>query len=159
MRNTLLIARREFVENAKTKGFWIGIFIFPLIIAIGIGVQVFLARAESARHFVVVDQSGAFLEQIDRAVERLYQRSVLEALGRYVRENRRAELRQEIDLAAIPADGGSGTDQAAVEAFIAAGGQDAFLARVRPILEDGAPEFEAPSRTVFENTYSEPFQA
>jgi ABC-2 type transport system permease protein len=147
MRHTLLIARREFVENAKTKGFWIGIFIFPAIIAIGIAVQVWLARAESARHFVVVDQSGAFLESIDRSVEQLYQRSVLDALGQYVRENRRSAPRQEIDLAAIPADGGgSSTDQSAVEAFIAAGGQDAFLARVRPLLEDGAPAFEAPSR-------------
>lgn len=146
MRHTLLIARREFVENAKTKGFWIGIFILPVIIGIGIGISTWLARAESSRHFVLVDQSGAFAESIERSVEQDYQRSVLQALGQYVRQNRRADPRQDVDLAAIPADGGAGADQAAVEAFIAAGGQDAFLARVRPILADGAPTFEAPRR-------------
>ncbi|HZF30127.1 MAG TPA: ABC transporter permease [Gammaproteobacteria bacterium] len=146
MRHTLLIARREFVENAKTKGFWIGIFMLPVIFAIAIGISTWLARAESARQFVVVDQSGVFSEPIERSVERAYQRSVLQALGQYVQQNRRSELRQDVDLAAIPADGGAVADQAAVEAFMAAGGQDAFLARVKPLLKDGAPAFEAPTR-------------
>ena len=44
MRHTLLIARREFVENAKTKGFWIGIFMLPVIFAIAIGISAWLAR-------------------------------------------------------------------------------------------------------------------
>lgn len=34
MRYAFLIALREYAENAKTKGFWIGIFMFPLIIGI-----------------------------------------------------------------------------------------------------------------------------
>jgi ABC-2 type transport system permease protein len=144
MRYTLLIALREYAENAKTKGFWIGIFMFPLIFAIAIGATSWLARAEVSRHFVVVDQSGAFAEAIEQSVERAHQRSVLEALGLYVRQNQR--LRQEVDLSAIPADGGPAANQNAVEAFIAAGGQDAFLERFRPMLDRDAPEFEAPSR-------------
>lgn len=146
MKYTLLIARREFVENAKTKGFWIGIFMFPLLIAGGIGISTWLARSESARYFVMVDQSGEFAESIERSVEIAYQRSVLGALGRYVQQNRRADSRQDVDLAAIPAEAGPGPDQAAVAAFIAAGGQDAFLARFRSVLRDDAPPFEAPSR-------------
>jgi ABC-2 type transport system permease protein len=146
MRYALLIALREYVENAKTKGFWIGIFMFPLMIAIAIGVTTWLARADPSRHFVVVDQSGAFAESIEQSVEHAHQRAVLVALGRYVRQHRRPELRQEIDLAAIPADGGSAADQTAIEAFIEAGGQDAFLARFRPMLAEDAPEFVAPSR-------------
>jgi ABC-2 type transport system permease protein len=141
-----LIARREFVENAKTKGFWIGIFMFPALIGIGIGISAWLARAESARLFVLVDQSGAFVEAIDRAVEEAYQRTVLLALGQYVQQQRRSGQRQNVDLAAIPADSGEGVDKAAVEAFIAAGGRDAFLARVRPLLREDAPAFETPSR-------------
>jgi ABC-2 type transport system permease protein len=146
MRYALLIALREFAENAKTKGFWIGIFMFPLLIAIAIGVTTLMARVEPSRHFVVVDQSGVLAEPIEQAVERAYQRSVLQALGRYVQQNRRSELRQAVDLSAIPASGVSGADQNAVEAFIAAGGEDAFLAGVRPMLEEDASPFEPPNR-------------
>ena len=70
MRYALLIALREYLENAKTKGFWIGIFMFPLIICVGIGISAWLARAEPSRHFVVVDQSGAFLESIEQSLAR-----------------------------------------------------------------------------------------
>ena len=44
MRYTLLIALREFAENAKTKGFWIGIFTLPVLLAISIGVSTKLAQ-------------------------------------------------------------------------------------------------------------------
>ena len=44
LRYTLLIALREFAESAKTKGFWIGIFMLPLILAISIGVSTKLAH-------------------------------------------------------------------------------------------------------------------
>ena len=144
MRYALLIALRELAENAKTKGFWIGIFMFPLIIAAAIGVTSLMARVEPSRHFVMVDQSGAFAAPIEQALERAHQRSVLQAVGRYVQQNRRAELRQDVDLSAIPASGGPAAAEA-VEAFMAAGGEDAFLAGARPMLEEGAPPFKSPS--------------
>ncbi len=145
MRYALLIALREYAANAKTKGFWIGVFMFPLIIGASIGITSLMAGVEPSRHFVVVDQSGSFAETIDQAVERAHQRSVLQALGRYVQQNRRRELRQDVDLSAIPASGGAAADQTAVEAFIAAGGEDAFLAGARPMLSADAPAFEVPS--------------
>src|SRR5262245_26674154 len=129
MRYTLLIALREFAENAKTKGFWIGLFMFPFIITVAFGISPWFARSESSRYFIVVDQSGAFAESIDRAVEQRYQRSVLEALGQYVRQNLRAEQRPKVDLSAIPADGGPAADPSTVDDFVAAGGEEAFLAR------------------------------
>ncbi|HEY3515432.1 MAG TPA: ABC transporter permease [Gammaproteobacteria bacterium] len=146
MRYAFLIALREFTENARTKGFWIGVFMFPVLIALAIGVTSLMARAEPSRYFVLVDRSGAFAESIEQAVARAHQRSVLQAAGRYVQENLRAELRQNVDLSAIPASGGGpAVNQAAVDAFIAAGGADAFLARSRPMLKEDAPEFEAPA--------------
>ncbi len=65
-----------------------------------------LARSEPSRYFVVVDQSGAFAESIEQSVECAYQRSVLQAVGRYVRQNLRAQQREAIDLSAVPADVG-----------------------------------------------------
>ena len=43
MRYALLIAWREFAENAKTKGFWLGLLLFPGIILLSIQVPVLLA--------------------------------------------------------------------------------------------------------------------
>src|SRR5215469_15973848 len=137
MRYTLLIALRDYVESAKTKGFWIGLFTLPLMIAIGIGFSASLARAEPSRYFVLVDRSGAFAKSIERSIEFLDRRSLLQALGRYVRENLRAGQRPQIDLSGSPP---------AVEAFIAAGGKDAYLARLRPLLRENAPAFKEPSR-------------
>ena len=136
MRYTLLIALREFAENAKTKGFWIGIFTLPLLLAISIGVSTKLAKSEPARNFVVVDKSGVFGESVKHSVEWAYQRSVLQALGEHVREHLRAGQTPQMDLWPNPG---------AVDAFIAAGGKDAYLAQLRPMLQENTPEFKEPS--------------
>jgi ABC-2 type transport system permease protein len=130
MRYTLLIALREYAENAKTKGFWIGLFMFPLLIAISIGASALLAGAQPARYFIVVDQSGAFTESIAQSIEAAHQRNVLQALGQYVRQNERGAQRPEVDLSSLQA----------------AGGKEAFLTQVRPMLKEDTPEFEEPRR-------------
>lgn len=137
MRYTLLIALREFLENTKTKGFWIGIFTLPLLLAISIGVSTKLAKAEPSRYFVIVDQSGTFAEPIGRAIEWEYQRSVLGALGQYLQENLRKGQQPEVNLATYPT---------AVDAFIAAGGKDAYLEKLQPALRENAPPFKEPIR-------------
>src|SRR5262245_17263227 len=136
MKYTLLIALREFAENAKTKGFWIGIFMLPLMMVIGFVVSSKLQRSEPARYFVVVDQSGEFAESIQRSVEWAHQRSVLQALGQHVREHLRAGQNPPMDLWPNPA---------AVDAFIAAGGKEAYLSKLRPMLREHAPEFKEPA--------------
>jgi hypothetical protein len=61
MRYALLIAWREFAENAKTKGFWFGLFLFPALIALGGTVPTLLARKTTpTRRFVLVDQTGRY---------------------------------------------------------------------------------------------------
>jgi len=137
VRYTLLIALREFAENAKTKGFWIGIFTLPLLLGVSIAVSTKLAHSEPSRYFVVVDKSSAFAEPIGRSIEWEYQRSVLQALGQYVQENLRAGQQPEVNLA---------TYQTAVDTFITAGGKDAYLPRLRPVLRGNAPEFKEPTR-------------
>ena len=115
MRYTLLIALREFTENAKTKGFWIGIFMLPLLLAVSFAVSIKLAHSEPSRYFVVVDKSGAFAETIDQSIEWERQRSVLQALGHYVQQNLRAGQHPTIDLSSNPTD---------VNTFMAAGGKE-----------------------------------
>ncbi|REJ86209.1 MAG: ABC transporter permease [Acidobacteria bacterium] len=63
---TLLVAQRELVENIRTKAFWIGILLFPVLIVVMMVAPTLLERAKSARQYAVVDESGWLLEQIDQ---------------------------------------------------------------------------------------------
>ena len=111
MKYIFLIALREFAENAKTKGFWIGIFTLPVIMAISIAVSTKLSKAEPSRYFVVVDKSGVLESPVTHSIEWAHQRAVLQALGEYAGQNLRPAQQPSIDLSANPP---------AVDAFIAA---------------------------------------
>ena len=58
----LLVAQREFLDNVKTKGFWISILIFPIILTAAIVLPTVLEKTRSAREFAVIDQSGWVLD-------------------------------------------------------------------------------------------------
>jgi ABC-2 type transport system permease protein len=62
---TLLVAKREYLENVRTKTFWIGIFIVPVLIAASIGVGALLRQFKEVQRYAVVDLSGEGLS--DRA--------------------------------------------------------------------------------------------
>ena len=158
MRAILLIALREYAENAKTKGFWIGLFLFPLIIFVSLFVQKFLDDATPTRHFVLVDQSGLYGTEIREDMERAYRGSIGEALGVYVNEY--AVNPPKIDLEDLaPMDEESMQDQ--VESLLGPetsgifdeDGIDSILdllaARVGGLLED-RPAFEMPKRQFLE---------
>ena len=88
MRNVLLIAWREFSENARTKGFWMGIFMFPAILILSSQIPLLLERkATPSRHFVLVDQSGEFEPAIMRAVNGVESDRIVNALRSYVVAN------------------------------------------------------------------------
>ena len=89
MRNAFLVALREYVENAKTKGFWIGIFMLPLVLFLSFQVPILLERKGTPiRHFVLIDYSGEFEPQINKVLEQQYQRMTLSRLNEYAFENR-----------------------------------------------------------------------
>ena len=91
MKYAYLVAWREYVESAKAKGFWIGIFIMPAILFLSIQVPVWLEqKATPIRYFVLVDQSRQFAPVVDAALERARQKQMLEALREYVRGKRRS---------------------------------------------------------------------
>lgn len=70
MRRIFLVAQREYFENVKTKGFWIGIMVFPVLLTAMIAVPPLLERTRSARRFAVVDHSGWLLQAVGRRIER-----------------------------------------------------------------------------------------
>jgi ABC-2 type transport system permease protein len=126
MRFAFLIAWREYFENAKTKGFWVGLCMFPLIIFISVNASVMLqTKGSPLRYYVLVDQSGLFKSPIEARLgkfKQLFQpaplpagidtnsdiASLARALKPYLRQQKKVEVNgTRVDLSAailIPKD-------------------------------------------------------
>lgn len=135
MKYAFLIAWREYAEHAKTKGFWLGIFLIPAIIFGSIQIPIWLQKKGTpTRYYVLVDQSETLAPVIESRLERAYQRRVFNAFSDYVRRNAIAE---------------SGADKftpPTLEQFTTQGGEAAFREKVQPYLRPGTPPFKAPRR-------------
>ncbi|MCU0867754.1 MAG: ABC transporter permease [Planctomycetes bacterium] len=112
---TLLVAQREYLENIRTKTFWIGILAFPVLIAISLGAGFVLAKLKQTQNYAVLDLGT---ERLADKIEKQARSGDMEKLARLlaksdglggVMKTLQAELGS--DLAAIGA--GSGTDPAA----------------------------------------------
>ena len=135
MKYVFLVAWREFCENTKTKGFWISIFLVPVMLILSVTIPAMLEkRGTPTRHYVLVDQSGSLGKAVEVALEQAHQRTVLAALGDYARKN------------AGPATTNSPALPATVEAFLAGGGLEKYLPQLKARLKPEAPEFKEPRR-------------
>jgi hypothetical protein len=130
MRFAFLVAWREYVENARTKGFWLGILLVPVIIFFSVQVPIWLEKKGTpTRHFVLVDPSNTLAPVIEAKLERLHEGQVLSALTEYA---------QKYAEGAVP--------KLSVEQFMSQGGQSNYLAQLESQLRPGAPPFKAPRR-------------
>lgn len=68
MSKIFLVAEREFLENVRTKSFWLGILLFPLLIGLAIGGPILLQRFKSARSYAVMDRSGWLANAMEREI-------------------------------------------------------------------------------------------
>lgn len=146
-----LIAIHEYLENVKTKGFWLTILIFPVIF-IGIYfLQTALSNSAPTRFYLLIDQSGEYQEAVDVAIERDHQRRILQSFVNYLLEHRR-----ETNLELTSANATSAADQfiddvdanevAALDDWLNSGGLDFALAMATPYLKEDAPPFNQPSK-------------
>lgn len=62
---TWLVARREVLENIRTKGFWVGVLMLPILMVVSVALPRFLEGQKEVRKYAVVDQSGWMLAAID----------------------------------------------------------------------------------------------
>src|SRR5262249_30206561 len=73
---TLLVAQREYLENIRTKTFWIGILAFPAIFAISIGISWLMQKTKAQQPYAVLDFTatglGARIEEVARANDVIY---------------------------------------------------------------------------------------
>ena len=142
MRNAFLVAWREYTENARTKGFWIGILMLPVVLFLSFQIPILLeTKARPSRHFVLVDFSGQLEPVIAQALEHQHQREVFQALKAYVLANLAPGAAEKNPLAPYADEGDE-----AIEKFIAEGGAETFLDRMQTHLRSDAPSFEPPRR-------------
>lgn len=149
MRMILLIALREYGENVKTKGFWAGILLFPLILVGVFFFQTLLADSTPTRHYLLIDQSGQYSEAVQIAIRQEHQRRILQEFVSYVIENRResnpeqtaANADSQIDQLV---DGVGADEVAALDQWLESGGLDFALALASPYLRADAPRFSPP---------------
>jgi ABC-2 type transport system permease protein len=75
---TLLVAQREYLENIRTKTFWIGILAFPVLIAISLGAGFVLNKLKEQQAYAVLDLGA---QQLGARIERQARSSDIEALA------------------------------------------------------------------------------
>ena len=63
LRHLRLLARRELLENLRTRGFWISVFVLPVVVAAMSAVPVLIATTGDDVRFSVSDASGWVLTQ------------------------------------------------------------------------------------------------
>jgi len=142
MRPVFLIAWREYKQYVLSRGFLMFLVMFPLLVVLGGAALGLLQSSRPTRAFVVVDAAGGYADAIDREIARQHQREQLGEWDRWVAVALDPARRKAEDLP--PPFAPDAVTFARIEAVEAAGGFDAGLAIVRPLLRAGAPLFKAP---------------
>lgn len=133
MKYALLVAWREYAENARTKGFWISLLLVPTIIFFSIQAPIWLEKKGTpTRYYVLLDQSETLAPVIESRLERAHQRKVYDALNEYAHKNTDSDK--------------SKFTPPSFEEFVSAGGEAGLLKKLQSSLKPGAPEFTPPRR-------------
>jgi len=134
MKYILLIAWREYAENAKTKGFWLGMLLVPAIIFLSIQAPIWLQKKGTPiRYYVLVDQSTSLAPVIEAHLESSYQKQVLAEVEDYVLEHAVIQDRAALSFPAL-------------DVFMNQGGATGYLKNVQSQLRPGTPAFNPPRR-------------
>jgi len=70
LRQPVLVARREFLENIRTRGFWLSILLLPLIMVVLTATSVLLQDSISVADYTVLDNSGWVWPAVQKEVLR-----------------------------------------------------------------------------------------
>jgi len=108
MKNAYLVATREYAENARTKGFWVNLLMFPILLVASVKVPELLQdKAKPVRHFVLVDQSGEFESAVQKGLDRAHGRKISRALLKHAQvwsDPAKAPDAPDVDWTQLPAD-------------------------------------------------------
>lgn len=128
---TLLVAQREYLENVRTKTFWIGILIVPLLIGVMVGASALLQKLKQVQRYTVVDLGGGDL--LTRAERELRQADVKALLQLMAKADNDPEL-QGLAAKVGPTGDGGPTGEQMLAAFEWMQAQDpAVLAKIEDL--------------------------
>ena len=142
MKQILLIAWREYKQYVFSRGFLLFLIMFPLgLIAVSAAIGL-VERNKPTRAFIVYDQTGQYIDDIDREIERRYLLSSIRAWDSYLALNVRQEALADnrLPVPFAPAF----VTEARAQQFRQAGGFEAAQAAVAPFLKTGAADFSMP---------------
>jgi len=143
IKHILLVAAREYRQIASTRSFWLTLLIIPLALVAGPLLSHFADNAHTET-VMLVDQSGGGVgSAIAHRIEIDRQRQVMDALSHYVDRHNLKRAAPDAPWASK----GRWYGDADVEAFIAAGGQKAALARIAHVSQSDADAFDAPAQS------------
>ncbi|GGD63194.1 hypothetical protein GCM10011411_24360 [Aurantiacibacter arachoides] len=128
---------REIRQITATKGFWIMLLALPVALAVS-GFATSSLAPETTTAYTIVDETGGIGEGITERLDLADQQQTLRDLGEYAA---RWEL-QGVDPQAPWADRQAWLSEAEVRRFADAGGAEAAVARLAPVLPAGVPPFE-----------------
>ncbi len=139
MRRVLIVARREFLQIARTRSFWVTLLIMPLMLVVMPLFGKLMEPPETSR-FYLVDATGRYEAAIEQRIDLNHQHQILYDLAAYAARWGLKSPRPE----AVWDDGERpfGDDEA--RAFTASGGYAAALKEAGP-LPDDAPAFTPPA--------------
>jgi ABC-2 type transport system permease protein len=80
VRRALLVARREFLEHVRTKGFWLSLVAVPFALVLALAIPALDRAARPVLSFAVTDRSGWLLEDVVRDADRRDLARLLERL-------------------------------------------------------------------------------
>lgn len=165
MRNAFLVASREYAENARTKGFWVNLLMFPILLVASVKVPELLQdKAKPVRNFVLVDQSGEFEAPVQSGLDRSHGRKIARALLKHAQvwsDPAKQPEAPDVDWTKLPADqmGSFDPSKDPLDQFEAMVGQgeiaDAFMdpkaiaafeSVLRASMKPDSPAFEVPRR-------------
>jgi ABC-2 type transport system permease protein len=108
---TLLVAQREYLDNVRTKTFWLGILAFPAIFALAIGIGWIMQKTKKTQDYAVADftstRIGAEVERAARSSDLLdLIRENLDKIPEQFRAAAGSLTAEQLEagLASIPAD-------------------------------------------------------
>jgi ABC-type Na+ efflux pump permease subunit len=137
--NILLVALREYRQITRMRSFWLTLLILPLAFAIAPLTQRFMDSEETDRVMIVDQSGGAARQQVAARLALDEDRRALNDLSRYVQRHKIAA-----DPSALWAQNDRWYSESDLARFRAEGGLDAALAKLKPAIPEGTPEFEAP---------------
>jgi ABC-type Na+ efflux pump permease subunit len=145
MKNTLLVAAREFRQIASMRSFWLTLVIMPLSIVIGAIAPQFIEKDEPDRVMVIDRAGGGEARAIAQRLGINDDRDALGDLSRYVQRHHL----ERADRGAPWAQHDRWYSDADVAQFNASGGVSAAKAKIARVKDNGTPEFK-PSKPAYE---------